>query len=163
LNNIGPEISLNINWDSKDKGYNDLMSTKVKDYVDQIYNSDFNLIQSQENDSFQCLGQNEINLQAIQWDNWQKKNWDDIECTEYNDWIKISPCDKGKDRAKIFVKYQSNESIGGFGIYLYNLHKNEITKEQHIDFVKALQETFGNKFIYIHNQDLDWFHAKEKI
>mgnify|MGYP003659460839 CR=1 FL=1 len=157
----GPSMRIKVDWNSKDKGYTDLTSESVRDYVEEIYDSDFNLIQTKDDTPFYCDRVSTINLQTIQWHKWNKIAWDDIECEEYNKWVKVSPCDKGKDRHKIFLKYKSNKKIAGFGIYLFKLHEGKITEEEHIEFVEALQKTFNDKPIYIHNQDLHWFHIKE--
>ncbi len=62
---------------------------------------------------------------------------------------------------KIFIKLRSNPLIGGLTTYLMAIQLGIINEKKHKSFVKALQYTFGNKDIYIHNTDVDWFHLKE--
>ena len=74
--------------------------------------------------------------------------------------IKISPCKIGTVN-KVFVKLKSNKQIGGFATYLRALQFGIIDKEKHIQFITALQKTFGINPIRIHNEDVDWFHLKQ--
>ena len=129
----------------------------------------YNLIQTQENKPFYCQGTTIMSLQAIKVSSWpQTIEWDKmrdkkqafIQCKVFNDWIKISPCSIG-NKSKIFVRLKSNPHIGGFATYLMGIFAGYITESKHKEFVNAVKLTFKEKPIYIHNQDVDWFHMKE--
>tara|TARA_B100001027_G_scaffold205911_1_gene169087 strand:+ start:2463 stop:3041 length:579 start_codon:yes stop_codon:yes gene_type:complete len=165
-------ISIPINWNSQDSGFSDLKNEKVFKYLLNNLKEGYNLIQTQPDKSFYVNKKSTLFLQSIKFDSWpsalswNKKNVSSkkipLLCKSYNKWIKTTPCKKGKkNREKIFLKMKSNTYVGGFGVYLWRIFSGEINEEDHKIFVKALKDTFKNKPIYIHNTDVDWFHAKE--
>jgi len=165
------KIKINIDWNSADSGFSSLYNNKVLEFVINNIKDGYNLIQTQEDKPFFCQGPSVMYLQAIKVPSWpQPLEWDKtkdskkpfIQCSVFNDWIKISPCDIG-NKSKIFVKFKSNPFIGGFATYLMSIFSGYITIDKHREFVKAVKQTFKNKPIYIHNQDVDWFHMKEYI
>ena len=167
------KISIDIDWNATDYGYSSLHNQKVFNFLVSNVNKGYNLIQTQPNKTFSAKGKTKLHLQAIKVTKWPvPAKWDKskasksnpfLSCSSYNNWIKTSPCNQGKKRAKIFTKMKSNIYIGGFGVYLWRLFSGELDLDKHKIFVKALQKTFKNKQIMIHNTDVDWFHAKEKI
>ena len=161
------KIKVDIDWNSADNGYSALYSDKVFKFVMKNINDGYNLIQTQENKPFHCNGKSVLYLQAVKVKSWaQTPEWektkDYIKCEKYNDWIKTTPCKIGTT-AKVFVTLKSNPYIAGFSMYLINIFSGHITLDKHKEFVKAIQKTFRNKPIRIHNQDVDWFHMKEYI
>jgi hypothetical protein len=155
------KINLVINWDSSDKGYSILTSSKMKRFLFSNILQNNNLIQTQFNKPFKVKGKTILHLQAVSIKKWKfSPNWDDIECVNYTDWIKGSPCDIGKT-IKMFVKYKSNKDIGGFGSYLIQLFTGEVNLNKHKIFVKTLQKIMKNKLVYIDNEDVEWFHLKQ--
>ena len=130
----------------------------------------YNLIQTQPKKPFYCKGKTTLYLQAVKVKSWPvTPNWDRhgkkdyIKCMTFKNWIKISPCTKGRKNAKIMIKLKSNRFVGGFATYLLSIFSGYITLNKHKEFVKAIQQAFKHKPAYIHNQDVDWFHIKEYI
>ena len=66
-------------------------------------------------------------------------------------------------QAKIFAKLKSNEYIGGFATYLWQVFSGEIDQKKHKEFVRAMKMTLIRKPIFIHNEGVEWFYSKEKI
>lgn len=148
-------ISIPIDFDSPDSGYSALQSL-FPFLLKQIQKGN-NLLQT-------CRPLNThkgtLCLQAKRFTSWPiRPTWKEIKCKTHSDWLKVTPCDIGKNK-KMFIKYKSNEYVGGFGIYLLNMMSGEITLEKHKEFVKLLQ-TFSN--VIIHNEEVDWFHLKEYV
>jgi len=148
-------ISIPIDFDSTDSGYSSLQSL-FPFLLKQIQKGN-NLIQT-------CQPftphKTTLCLQAKRFSSWPvRPTWNEIKCKSHSDWLKISPCDIGKNK-KMFIRYKSNSYVGGFGIYLLMMMAGEITLEKHKEFVKLLQ-TFSN--IIIHNEEVDWFHLKEYV
>ena len=161
------KIKISIDWDSKDNGYSSLNNKKVLQFIIDNIKEGYNLVQTQPDKPFICNGKTILYLQAIKIKSWpQTPEWEKtdnyIKCKTFNDWIKISPCDIGH-KAKIFVKLKSNPYIAGFATYLMSIFSGYITPDKHKEFVKAAKLIFKNKPVYIHNQDVDWFHMKEHI
>ncbi len=162
------KIKINIDWDSSDNGFSSLYNSKVLDFVIKNIKDGYNLIQTQEDKPFLCNGKSIMYLQAIKVKSWsQNPDWNKIndknkfiKCKIFNDWIKTSPCDIG-NKSKMFVKLKSNSFIGGLATYLISMFSGYINIDKHKEFVKAMKQTFKNKSIIIHNQDVDWFHMKE--
>lgn len=154
------KISIPINWDSHDKGYQTLQSQKVKKFLSQNFKEGNNLIQTQPGKPFKAHGKTTLHLHAISVNSWPIKiSWNEIRCKSYKNWIKATPCDWGTTR--LFVKFKSNKKIAGFGTYLNKLIKGKISQKKHNEFVYYLQKVMGNLPIQIHNQEVDWFHLKE--
>lgn len=167
------KISISVDWNDTDGGYSSLYNQKVFNFLVSNVNKGYNLIQTQPNKTFHAKGKTKLHLQAIKVTKWPvPAQWNKskasksnpfLSCSSHNNWIKTSPCGQGKKRAKIFTKMKSNNYIGGFGVYLWRLFSGELDVDKHKIFVKALQKTFKDKPIMIHNTDVDRFHAKEKI
>jgi hypothetical protein len=166
------KLKININWDSDDNGYAELNNNKVFRFVFNSIQDGYNLIQTQYKKPFYANGKTVLHLQAVKCKKWKlTPHWNENEvthtndtflsCTNYVDWIKLSPCAIGRDRAKIFLKLKSNEKIAGFSTYLMGIFSGNITLDKHKIFVNAIKYTFKDKPIYIHNEDVDWFHLKE--
>lgn len=158
--NIKNQITIRVNFNSPDMGYKDLINNRLKKFLLENMLKGNNLIQTIPNKPFICFGKTEIHLQAISYQNWCKNvNWDEIECQEYSNWLKATPCNVGKN-TKLFVKYMSNENIAGFGVYLLQLLSGEITLEKHKEFIQILKKIMKKNLITIHNEDIKWFHLK---
>ena len=168
------KITIQINWNSKDCGYSDLKTLRVFNFLIKSLHSKQNLIQTQHNKPFNVhLNEpTKLYLQSIKLKKWAKTpKWNSnnngkeihLKCTEILDWLKGSPCEFGKKRKKLFVKYKSNIYIAGFGTYLMRLFTGDIDEKTHIKFVKTIKKIFRNKPIIIHNEDVDWFHMKQLI
>ena len=143
-------------------GYKSLVSKRIKKFLFSNILKGNNLIRSQENKYFKANGITKLKLEAVKFNNWrQKLKWEQIQCKEYSYWIKATPCQIGKNK-KIFVKYLSNDTVAGFGTYLFQLFSGEITLQKHLQFIKLLKKTMKNDLIYIHNTDVEWFHIKTK-
>ena len=156
------KISIPIDFTKKDKGYDTLLNKKLIDFVFKSIKEGHNLIQTQDYKPFYLNKPTILHLQSKKVSKWKLyEDWSDIQCKEFNDFIKTSPCKTGKKRSKIFYKLKSNPHIGGFTTYLVSLHLNAVTKQEHLTFVSALRQTFKSKPVYIHNEDLDWLHLKE--
>ena len=166
------KITIEVNWDASDGGLSDLQTHKVFKFLTLNLGAGYNLIQTQPDTHFFVHGKCKLHLQAIKVTNWpiKLKWWENdrqktkaITCLSHNDWIKTPPCGIGMKRAKIFAKLKSNEYIGGFATYLWQVFSGEIDQKKHKEFVRAMKMTFKRKPIFIHNEDVEWFHAKEKI
>jgi hypothetical protein len=170
------KITIQINWNSNDCGYSNLKTRRVFNFLIKSLYSNQNLIQTQHNKPFNVhLNEpTKLYLQSIKLKKWAKTpKWNSnsnnngkeihLKCTEILDWLKGSPCEFGKKRAKLFVKYKSNIYIAGFGTYLMRLFTGDIDEKTHIKFVKHIKKIFRNKPIIIHNEDVDWFHMKQLI
>jgi hypothetical protein len=166
------KISIEVNWDASDGGLSDLKNERVFKFLTKNAAAGYNLIQTQKDTHFYAHGKTKMHLQAIKVNSWpvklkwwgsdkKEKKVKTLDCYSYNDWIKKPPCGRGLKREKIFLKLKSNEYVGGFGTYLWRLFSDEIDGKKHKVFVKALKTTFKKKPIFIHNTDVDWFHAKE--
>ena len=154
------KITISIDWSTKDKGYSVLKSKRVMKFLLENIKNGNNLIQTQDSAKFKVKGKTKMYLQAVKFKKWKfRPTWENVECKKYNDWLKISPCNIGKN-LKIFVKYKSNENIAGFGVYLIQLLTGEIDLEKHKQFVNALQKTMKNGDVFIHNKDVNWLHLK---
>lgn len=148
-------ISIPIDFDSPDAGYASLQSL-FPFLLKQIQKGN-NLIQTYQPFT---THKTTLCLQAKRVTEWPTRlKWNDIKCRSHSDWLKMSPCDIGKE--KIFVKYKSNSHVAGFGVYLLMMMAGEITVEKHKEFVKLLQKTL--KRVIIHNEEVDWFHLKEYV
>ena len=163
LKNLSDGLKINIDWGASDKGYSVFKKKRVVDFVLRSILEGKNLIQTHDGTSFNSRGQTTIHLQSKPYKEWnQTPEWSEILCDEFNDWLKISPCEVGY-RTKLFAKLKGNTHGAGFGSYILGIYSGAITETDHKDFVKAMQKTFGNKPIYLHNEDVDWFHIKEYI
>ena len=67
----------------------------------------------------------------------------------------------GFNNKKLFVRLKSNPYLGGLGSYLLSINLGLIDEKKHLKFVKTLKDTFQDKPIKIHNEDVTWFHLKE--
>ena len=150
-------ISIPIDFDSPDAGYASLQSL-FPFLLKQIQKGN-NLIQTYKHFT---THKTTLCLQAKRVTEWPVRiRWNELQCKSHSDWLKMSPCEIGKDRKKIFVKYKSNTHVAGFGVYLLMMMAGEITLEKHKEFVKLLQKTLKN--VIIHNEEVDWFHLKEYV
>jgi hypothetical protein len=155
------KISVDIDFMGNDKGYKDLLNPRLIAFLFNNISIGNNLVQTQKKKSFYVNKKNKVYLQAVPIKKWElQPDWSKVECKHYNDFMKVSPCKIGS-RAKVFVKLKSTPYIGGFGVYLMGLHIGAIGKEQHIEFITALQKTFGENPVMIDNEDMDWFHLKQ--
>jgi len=59
------------------------------------------------------------------------------------------------------VKLKGNKKVAGFGSYLMALYTEEIDLDMHKRFVLEMKKTFRRKEVFIHNEEVEWFHAKE--
>ena len=171
------KLTITVDWNSYDNGYKDLCNERVLKFLTKNIGKGYNLIQTQPNKTFVVNKKTKIYLQCIKLKSWKRKTcckWkkndkpkidekEYLDCYNYNEWIKTTPCVKGLKRNKLFAKLKSNTYIGGFGTYLWRMFSGEITPEKHKEFVKVLKKTFTNNPVFIHNTDVDWFHIKEKI
>lgn len=168
------KITIQLNWNSKDYGYSNLKTQRVFNFLIKSLHNKQNLVQTQNNKPFNVhLNEpSKLYLQSIKLKKWKKTpkwNMNDngkeihLKCTEILDWLKGSPCDFGKKRKKLFVKYKSNIYIAGFGTYLMRIFTGDIDEKTHIKFVKTIKKIFRDKPIIIHNEDVDWFHMKQSI
>ena len=154
------KITISINWSAKDKGFSVLTSKRVMKFILENIKNGNNLIQTQDMKCFKVKGKTKLYLQAVKMKKWKiTPKWDEIKCDKYNDWLKVTPCDIGRN-LKLFVKYKSNVNVAGFGVYLIHLLTGEIDLEKHKQFVDALQKTMKNGDVFIHNEDVDWLHLK---
>lgn len=148
-------ISIPIDFDSPDAGYASLQ-TLFPFLLKQIQKGN-NLLQTYKPFN---PHKTTLCLQAKRFTKWTiHPTWNEIKCKSKSDWLKMSPCDIGKNK-KIFIKYKSNSHVAGFGLYLWMMMAGEITLEKHKEFVKLLQ-TFDN--VIIHNEEVDWVHLKEYV
>jgi hypothetical protein len=158
--NNSNKITISIDWDTPDKGFRVLTSKRVVKFLLENILHGNNLIQTQHMTSFKVTGKTKLYLQAVNIKKWKSTpTWNDIECNKYNNWLKASPCNIGNS-LKLFVKYKSNENVAGFGVYLIQLLTGELDLKAHKQFVDALQQTLNKRDVYIHNEDVDWFHLK---
>ena len=156
------KITIDVDFTSADKGYNDLLNPKLLSFLHNNMKQGNNLINTQKFKPFFLKKKTKLHLQAIPIKKWTfgSQSWKNILCEEYNDFIKMTPCDIGKN-TKLFVKLKSNQNIGGLSTYLMALQLGIIDLEKHKQFVKALNKTFKSNPIIIHNLDVDWFHLKQ--
>ena len=158
-----PKFSTKIDFTNNDKGYSDLLNPKLLNFILKNLSDNKNMINTQDGKPFFVNKKTILHLRAKKWKDWVSYlTWDEIECKKFNDFIKHTPCNIGKN-VKIFVKIKSTPQIAGFANYILSLHLGSITKIQHFEFVTALQKTFGDKPIINHNEDLDWFHLKSIV
>jgi len=155
-------LILDINFNSKDRGYHILKSDKVKQFLLSNVKKGNNLIQTIPDTYFYLYKKTTLSLRAIPYYHWIKPNlkWNDIYCDIKDKNIKGTPCQLHNTHKKIFYKLKSNTKIAGFGIYLYHLIHNKITLKQHINFINHLKKIMNKDKVYIHNQEVDWFHIK---
>lgn len=157
------KFSINVDFTNKDKGYSDLLNPKLLNFIFKNLSNNKNLINTQDGKPFFVNKKTTLHLRAKKWKDWRDyPTWDEIQCKKFNNFIKHTPCNIGKN-VKIFVKVKSTPQIAGFANYILSLHLGLITKEQHFEFVNALQETFTDKPIVNHNEDLDWFHLRSIV
>jgi hypothetical protein len=161
-NNLKNKITIDIDFTSPDKGYSALLNPKLIKFLHSNLKVGNNLINTQKFKPFFLKEKTKLYLQAIPITEWKfgPQPWDKILCDEYNDFIKMTPCDIGKN-TKLFVKLKSNNNIGGLATYLIALQLGIIDLDKHKQFVKALNKTFKSNPIIIHNLDVDWFHLKQ--
>ena len=166
------KITVEVDWDASDGGFSDLHNRRLFKFLTRNLGAGYNLIQTQPDTHFFAHGKSRLHLQAIKVTEWpvNAKWWSTdrsphkpLSCSAYNDWVKTPPCGQGMKRAKIFAKLESNEYVGGFSTYLWRLFSGEIDERKHKEFVRALKTTFKKKPLFIHNEDVSWFHAKEKV
>jgi hypothetical protein len=164
------KISIPIDWDSRDHGYSALSSSKVYKFILKNLSEGNNLIQTQHNKSFKPKGKTVLKLQAVKFKSWKlSPKWENnksgnfIQCKDFNEFIKTTPCNTGKKRSKIFLKFKSNKKVAGFGTYLLRIYSGDIDEKKHSQFVKAIKKTFKNSSVIIHNEDMDWFHMKALV
>ncbi len=62
---------------------------------------------------------------------------------------------------KLFVKLKNNPYLGGLGSYILSITLGLIDEKKYLKFVKTLKDTFQDKPIKVHNEDVTWFHLKE--
>ena len=154
------KIAVDIDFSKQDKGYKDLLNPKLLKFVHKNIKKGNNLINTQHSKPL-YIKKTTLYIKAFAVNKWELcPSWDEILCEEYNDFIKLTPCDIGKN-TKLFVKLKSNENIGGFATYLIALQLGIIDLEKHVEFVKSLEKTFKSNGVIIHNLDVDWFHLKQ--
>jgi transposase len=152
-------ISIPIDFDAEDAGYSVLKSKRMVHFLLDSIRSGNNLIQTYKPFT---LHQTKLCLRSKPFKNWSNRpTWEEIQCESPTDWLKSTPCKIGKNN-KLFVKYRSNEMVAGFGIYLWMIVSGELTEAMHKEWVKALK-SIVKKEVVIHNEDVDWFHAKELV
>jgi hypothetical protein len=148
-------ISIPIDFDSPDAGYASLQS--LFPFLLKQLQKGNNLFQTYQPFT---THKTKLCLQAKRFTTWPARpTWNEIKCKTHSDWLKVSPCDIGKNK-KMFIRYKSNNHVAGFGIYLLMMMAGEITLEKHMEFVKLLQ-TYSK--VIIHNEEVDWFHLKEYV
>lgn len=159
------KITIPINWAAKDKGYSVLKSKRVMKFLFENIKNGNNLIQTQFMKPFKARGKTKIHLQAVKFNAFTTDiEWKEIKCKKYKDWLKMQPCGVGKN-LKLFAKYESNENIAGFALYLIHLFTGEINLEKHKQFVKAMQKTMKDRSVFIDCMNVKWFHiiSSQKI
>ena len=162
--NMPNKIKISIDWNATDKGYSILTSKKVKNFLFENIKNGNNLIQTQHNKPFSVNGKTILHLQAVPFKNWKlKPKWNDIECKEFSNWLKGTPCSIGKKRAKMFIKYESNNNVAGLATYLLQLFSGVLDINDHKLFVKTLKSLMKHNLVLIHNEDVHWFHLKQYI
>jgi hypothetical protein len=150
-------ISIPIDFDAEDAGYSVLKSKRVVHFLLDSIRQGNNLIQTYKPFT---LHKTSLCLRSKAFKEWTNRPaWEDIQCESASTWIKKTPCKIGKNN-KVFVQYKSNETVAGFGIYLWMIVSGELTEAMHKEWVKALKSVIKKEAI-IHNEDVDWFHAKE--
>lgn len=155
------KISIQINFNARDKGYSDFLNPRLISFVMKNINKGNNLIQTQDDKHFVVYKKNYLHLQAIPVKKWaQYPSWNEIQCSKINEFIKASPCNIGINN-KIFLKLKSNSYIGGFGTYIMALHLGFIDENQHKKFIETMQKIFKKNDVRVHNEDVDWFHLKQ--
>ena len=158
-----PTFSTKVDFTNEDKGYSDLLNPKLLNFIFKNLSDNKNMINTQKGKPFFVNKKTILHLRSKKWKSWgYYPTWEQIQCKEFNHFIKHTPCDIGKN-VKIFVKIKSTPQIAGFANYILSLHLGLITKAEHFEFVNALQKTFKDKPIINHNEDLDWFHLKSIV
>lgn len=169
------KLNVEVDWNSADGGFTDLQNRRVFQFLTRNLGAGYNLIQTQPGTHFYAHGKTKLHLQAVKVKEWPRRLtwWSDdrkvdgdvgpLSCSSYNEWIKTPPCQVGSKREKIFLKMKSNAFVGGFATYLWRMFSGEIDERKHKVFVKALKSTFKKKPIFINNEDVAWFHAKENV
>jgi len=154
------KISINVDFSAADKGYSDLLSPKLLQFLYRNIKKGNNLINTQTYRPF-YIKKTTLHLKAQTINKWPlTPSWGDILCKDYNNFIKTTPCEIGKN-TKVFVKLKSNKNIAGFSAYLIALHLGIIDLTKHTEFVTALEKTFKGNGVIIHNLDVNWFHLKQ--
>jgi hypothetical protein len=146
---------IDIDWDAPDGGYSILKSKRVIQYLLKNIKEGNNLIQTCKPFS---THKTKLCLKAKTFKKWNiTPEWNEIECTHVNHWLKVSPCTIGASK-KMFIRYKSNENAAGFAIYLLMIMAGEITELMHLEFVSVLKKMTT---CIIHNEDVNWFHIKQ--
>lgn len=154
------KLTIDLNFDSDDGGFSVLSSDKVKKFLLNSIKNGKNLIQTVPGKNFYTDKPTKLKLQAIKHTEFKMTpSWDEVECEVKDDWIKSSPCKVGT-KDKVFVKYESNKNVAGFGVYLLRILMGDIDKEKHKVFADILKDTMKDTPVMIDNRDVQWFHLK---
>lgn len=155
-------LNVTVDWTAPDRGYSSMMKPRVKKYLTRCNRKNKNLIHTAK--PFRVNKKGVLHLSSKRYTKWPQSNqWKTIKCKSYSKWIKATPCKIG-NKNKIFLKLKptrKNKFSAGFSQYLNALHKNKITKSQHIEFVDTMSNIFGDNPIRNHNEDVDIFHVKD--
>jgi hypothetical protein len=162
-------FTLVVNWSDADGGYTAFQDPALKRYVHRNLLKGRNLIATDPRKTpFRVDGKRpaSVYLYASSCPTYKRcQRWKEILCTEHGarGWLKSAPCwfKGGQSRKKLFVHQKSNACVGGFGTYLVALWSGSITRAKHLEWVQVMRKTFGNRPVYCHNEDVDWFHVKE--
>ena len=91
------KIAVDIDFIKQDKGYKDLLNPKLLKFVHKNIKKGNNLINTQHSKPF-YIKKTTLYLKAFAVNKWELcPSWDEILCEEYNDFIKLTPCDIGKN------------------------------------------------------------------
>jgi hypothetical protein len=154
------KLTIDLDFNSDNGGFSALSSDKVKKFLLNSLRNGKNLIQTVPGKNFYTNKPTKLKLQAIKHTEFKMTpSWDEVECEVKDDWIKSSPCKVGS-KDKVFVKYESNKNVAGFGVYLLRILIGDIDKEKHLEFVKVLKGTMKDNPVMIDNRDVQWFHLK---
>jgi hypothetical protein len=153
------QISIAIDFDAEDGGYSVLKSKRMVNFLLDSVRQGNNLIQTYKPFT---MHQTRLCLRSKSYKEWpQRPTWEELKCESSSDWIKGTPCTIGKNNI-VFVKYKSNDTVAGFGMYLWMIVSGEITEAMHKEWVSALKKVIQKEAI-IHNEEVDWFHTKEIV
>jgi len=154
------KLTIDLDFNSDDGGFSVLSNDKVKKFLLNSLRNGKNLIQTVPGKNFYTNKSTKLKLQAIKHTEFKMTpSWDEVDCAVKKDWIKSSPCQVGS-KDKVFVKYESNKNVAGFGVYLLRILIGDIDKEKHLEFVNVLKETMKDNPVMIDNRDVQWFHLK---
>lgn len=161
-NNYISKIEIPVNFNKKDGGFEDMRNPRLLSFLMRNIKKGNNLIQTQPSKPFYCDKETTLYLQAVPIQKWNlDPTWKGVKCHRINDFLKSYPCKLGSGSKRLFVKLKSNPYLGGFGLYLLSINLGLIDEKKHLKFIKTLKDTFQDKPIKIHNEDVTWFHLRE--